>query len=74
MTLQVSLVGHSAGAQLAMMALLHRAKRGNLQNGKRQKKGIPSLQHSMDAWREDGRMPKRLVGMRSRLGCQHGFL
>lgn len=63
---RVSLVGHSAGSQLAMMALLHRAKRGGLQNGRKQeatKSGIPSLLPSTDAWQQDGRMPKRFVGM-----------
>lgn len=72
---QVSLVGHSAGAQLAMMALLHRTKRSGLQNGRRQQQqqqqrqgqqdSIPSLLYPMDAWRQDARMPKRLVGERT---------
>lgn len=58
-------MGHSAGSQLAIMALLHRAKRGGLQNGRKQEaseSGIPSLLPSADAWQQDGRMPKRFIG------------
>lgn len=57
---QVSLVGHSAGAQLAAMALLQRAKHAS--QLKRPQRRQQAAQQPEKGWQEDGRMPKRLVG------------
>lgn len=69
---QVSLVGHSAGAQLAAMALLHRAKHSAQQKRpQRRQQAAEQLDSAPDDCQEDGRMPKRLVG---KLGWLHAKL
>ena len=64
--MQISLVGHSAGAQLCTMALLHRAKalgKQQQQAGSRQvKPAIHDAHTDASAHKEDLRMPARLIG------------
>lgn len=70
LVMQVSFVGHSAGAQLCTMALLHRAKAYSQQQQKaesHQKQGEPVIidaQSDRSARNEDLRMPARLIGER----------
>jgi len=54
---QISLIGHSAGAQLATMALMHRAKHA-AQSSPPKKGSAGSAASSPDS-----RMPKRLIGL-----------
>lgn len=60
--LQISLIGHSAGAQLATMALMQRAK--HAAQGSSPKLGAEwGADHSAGAG-ADRRMPHRLIGAR----------
>lgn len=63
----VTLVGHSAGAQLCAMALLHRAVSGKCAPSKKASSAaknnkILNIEKVTDVY-SDGRMPRRFVGM-----------
>ena len=58
MTVQVSLLGHSAGGQMCAMALLHRAKALS----KRTKVESRSNGHQQELAPAQDRMPARFIG------------
>lgn len=71
--LQISLIGHSAGAQLATMALMQRAKHA-AQGTSPNLGGEWGADHSAGAG-ADRRMPHRLIGARpTRPPCRSGRL